>query len=547
VKATPRALWGGLAVVLALALAARLLLLASGAVSFHSDEAVVGLMARGILQGERPTFFYGQAYMGSLDAWIVALGFAALGESVRTIHLVQLALFMGVVAATYGAAWALSGRVIVAVVAGLTLAVPSVLVALYSTATLGGYNETLLFGALIVLFGFPLLSGATGGWRWALIGVLAGLGWWTNALIAVYLLPVGVLLLARLWRERKGGARILIGPVLAAAGFALGSAPWWVFALEYDLAPLRFLFGSSGGGFASAETSQPLGVRLIGVAAFGLPAALGLRAPWSPAWFAPVAGVFVALMYAAGVVVLIRRRGMLKPGGRALVLGMIALLCAAFVLTRFSNDPTGRYFLPLTLPLGVVLGVLVTAISGPYPLAVSPSTREGVRQAAALGLVALVLIYHGAGQISAARGKVGLTTQFNVAEHIPANHDEDLIAFLREAGIASGYASYWSAFRLAFLSGGEITFSAALPPRDDLAWTPYYERIPQFRTAADAASPVFLTAGTPVVDAELERIFSEAGVTYSVEAIGVYRVYFGFAPVDAVPRPPLAFNAISGE
>jgi hypothetical protein len=34
----------------------------------------------------------------------------------------------------------------------------------------------------------------------------------------------------------------------------------------------------------------------------------------------------------------------------------------------------------------------------------------------------------------------GLATQFKVAEHIPANHDEDLIAFLREAGIAPCHA-----------------------------------------------------------------------------------------------------------
>ncbi|HYO87002.1 MAG TPA: hypothetical protein VER79_00020 [Candidatus Limnocylindrales bacterium] len=577
--ASKRALWVGLAAVMGVALIARVLLMAGGTVSFHSDEAVVGLMARGILQGDRPTFFYGQAYMGSLDPWLVALGFAALGESVWTIHLVQSVLFLGVVAASYGAAYVLSGRVLVAAVAGLTLAVPTVLVALYTTATLGGYNETLLLGALIVLIGFPIHSGARSAWRWALIGVLAGLGWWTNALIAVYLLPVALLLLVRLWQTRDEGVRLLVGPALALLGFALGSAPWWVFALEHDLAPLRFLFGSSGGGFASAEVSQPFGIRLIGLAAFGLPAALGLRFPWSPEWFAPVVGAAVVLIYAVGVVVLIRRRDVLKPGGRALVLGMMALLGVVFLLSRFSNDPTGRYFLPLTLPLGVVLGGLVWVIyNDPRLSAPSPSepegetnesgvadfrpisnweqgtgdegketppavrTRGGLRSAAALGVVALVLGYHAAGQIAAAQGPQGITTQFNVAEHIPVGYDDALIEFLRDHDLAAGYASYWSAFRLAFLSGGDVTFSAALPPRDDLDWTPFYERIPAYRAAADAAPPVFLTAGTPAVDAELERIFAEAGVTYSVQVIGPYRVYFGFAPPERMPRPPLAFR-----
>ena len=46
-------------------------LLYADVVPFNADEAVVALMGRHILQGERPVFFYGQAYLGSLDAWLV--------------------------------------------------------------------------------------------------------------------------------------------------------------------------------------------------------------------------------------------------------------------------------------------------------------------------------------------------------------------------------------------------------------------------------------------------------------------------------------------
>ena len=44
-------------------------LVAVGSFPFNSDEAVVGLMAKHISQGARPVFFYGQVYMGSLDAF----------------------------------------------------------------------------------------------------------------------------------------------------------------------------------------------------------------------------------------------------------------------------------------------------------------------------------------------------------------------------------------------------------------------------------------------------------------------------------------------
>ena len=40
---------------------------------FNADEAIVALMARHINQGNIPVFFYGQAYMGSLDAMLVSM------------------------------------------------------------------------------------------------------------------------------------------------------------------------------------------------------------------------------------------------------------------------------------------------------------------------------------------------------------------------------------------------------------------------------------------------------------------------------------------
>src|SRR5258708_15951105 len=67
----------------------RLVVLASGAVSFHSDEAIVGLMARHINQGQPiPTFFYGQAYMCSLDPLLVSLMFRITRETGIGIRLV---------------------------------------------------------------------------------------------------------------------------------------------------------------------------------------------------------------------------------------------------------------------------------------------------------------------------------------------------------------------------------------------------------------------------------------------------------------------------
>lgn len=544
-----RSLWLGLAVVWVLALAARVLLLLSNAVSFHSDEAIVALMARHILQGERPVFFYGQAYMGSLDAWLVALGFALFGQSVTTIRLVQSALYLLVVISGYFVAWRLSGRVTVAVTAGLMLAVPPVLLATYTTATLGGYNETLLLGNLVLLLGYDVThKHCRSLWRWLLLGLCAGLGWWTNGLIVAYALPVGVLILKRVFepQRREGkdvGARpvlplqpLLTGIAAALLGFLIGSAPWWIFALENDLAPLRFYFGATEQtSFAGTYNSLPFGERLIGLFFFGIPTLIGMRFPWLSSYFSPLFGALVLGIFVLALFRLIRRplaadgTPALKPDARLLVLSMIGLFCLLFVATRFSNDPTGRYFLPLALPLGIVLGTLVTSVR---------------RVALKTALLAVVIAYFAAGQVSAAAtNPPGLTTQFNLINHIPHDYDDELIAFLDERDLYYGYTNYWISFRLAFLSHERMQYSATLPEKPDLSYTPFYERYPPYRAAADSAERVaFITANVPEVETALEALFEQAGVSYQTAQIGAYRIYYDFDPPERTPRPPFSFE-----
>jgi hypothetical protein len=51
-----------------LAIATRLWAAARWSANFDSDEAIIGLMARHILRGQVPIYYYGQNYLGSLDA-----------------------------------------------------------------------------------------------------------------------------------------------------------------------------------------------------------------------------------------------------------------------------------------------------------------------------------------------------------------------------------------------------------------------------------------------------------------------------------------------
>ena len=66
-----------------LAICARLPFLLTGRIPFDSDEAVEGLMARHVLNGELPAFFWGQAFKGVPEVYAAAGAFACRFE--RTV------------------------------------------------------------------------------------------------------------------------------------------------------------------------------------------------------------------------------------------------------------------------------------------------------------------------------------------------------------------------------------------------------------------------------------------------------------------------------
>jgi hypothetical protein len=547
--------WRDLALVLAVALVARLLLLASGAVSFHSDEAVIGLMARHILQGARPTFFYGQAYMGSLDAWAVALGFTLLGESVLAIRIVQSGLYLLVVALGWLFAWQISGNRILAGVAGLVLAVPTVNVALYSTASLGGYNETMLFGGLLLWLGYgvsqphPLrisgnmervgaqglapLQGTRTRLMWLLVGLIAGVGWWANGLIIMYALPVGLLLLYRTLRPAgtaapPGLARRLVPLAVALAGFVIGSAPWWVYDFTHDHAAIRTFLVSE----QTAETGEidtmyaPPEQRALGLVVAGIPALVGMRFPWSADFFLLPVGVLILAVYSLALVRL-RAANRLCPDAARLVLGMIGLFMLVFVASTFGIDPTGRYFVPLALPLAVLVGSLVADWWG---------RMSGWARALPLAVVVLVVGYQAAGQWAAANTAPGFTTQLNPVTHLPNDHDAELIAFLTGHGLTSGCTQYWVAFRLAFLSGETLQYSPVLPYKTTLRYNRADDRYPPYTEATTHAERIaYITTSLPQLDARLEGAFAAQGFTYQLAHVGGFTVYYDFAPGMPLP------------
>ena len=503
-----------IALALIIALLLRSLILATQAVPFNSDEAVVALMARHTLQGEWPIFFYGQSYMGSLDATLIAVVFAILGESVLAIRLVQTALYLGIAATTYVLGLRLFGCQWRAGASISLIAMPTVLMSTYTTATLGGYGEVLLLGNLVLLLGHAVATDRPDDWRaWAGLGVAAGLGFWTSALIAVYLLPAAALFLWRTW-TRPSNEKNWQGILVAAGAFLLSSGPWWWHNLTHNWSALRFMLtGIESRGIGVSTVTFPM--RLTGMVVLGIPALLGMRFPWSGGYFSlPLSVPALAIYLAAFVYALVQ--ACRRPGvGRGLLLGMAAAFAALFLLSSFGTDATGRYFLPLAIPLALWTADLLARV------------RDESNRLALLGLFLLLSFNLLGTGLAIYQNPPGLTTQFHPITRFDNRYDDELVAFLGEIDVSRGYSNYWVAFRIAFLSREDIILSSQLPYKPDLSYNPADDRYPPYTAQVDRADKVvYITSILPALDAVLAERLSAAGLGFSEKQIGPYHLFY---------------------
>lgn len=539
-----------------LALAALLLtaglkgwLVVGGWVPFNSDEAVVALMARHILGGERPIFFYGQAYLGSLDAFLVAIAFWLFGQQVWAIRLVQGLLYLGVLATTAWLGKKAFGSWRVGILAMVLLAIPTVNVTLYTTASLGGYGEALLFGNLILICGLHIaelmrVEKSPGPlWLWVLLGFASGLGLWAFGLSLVYSLPVMVYLAvifagffsreaepralnqedaepaSELEANRVGQLSRAIGAVIAfLAGGLLGSAPWWGYALEHGLQ--RLLWELGGGAIAGVERLPwifQVGRHVMSLLLLGSTVIMGMRPPWDVNWLALPLLPFVLLFWMAVIVYIYRclqREGPHRSAHWVLV-GVMLTLLAGFVFTPFGADPSGRYFIPMAVPLALFAAAMILDF------------EKGIG-GWAYGLVALLLIYNLWGTVqSALRFPPGISTQFYAPTQVDHGYDQALMAFLRQHGETHGYGNYWVAYPLAFLSEEELIFVPRLPYHLDFRYTERDDRYPPYdELVARSDRVAYITTNHPDLNERLQNSFTELGVSWQEAQIGDYTVFY---------------------
>lgn len=274
---TPATAW--MLLLLFLAVALRFVLLQDNWPMVNADESIMDLMARHILyQGDHPIFFWGQHYMGTLQAYLGAgliQFFGSFALSVRLGTLLLFALYLVclyfLVRLLYTPIYALFICALLSLGSDRIMSIPLV--------ANGGYAETMLLSVAIFLLVAYLASTISRSQPrmarsrlllYLFLGVLVGLSLWSDQLILSALLAAGLLLWFACRRELT--ARPLLALVL---GVLSGALPLLLYNLTAP--PLEnSLFVLLGTVFSGAPRVLPFSEQLAHALLISLPLATGL-------------------------------------------------------------------------------------------------------------------------------------------------------------------------------------------------------------------------------------------------------------------------------
>jgi hypothetical protein len=503
----------------------------------NSDEATMGLAALHISQGAgHPVFFYGQYYMGTLEAYAAAPLFRLFGPSVlvqRLPVLLSYALFLWLV---YRLTRLVYRPWLATLVVGL-LAFGGDRVVKDQLIAAGGYPELLPMGTgallLAVLLGrrqvrYRLLGFA--GW-----GLLAGLMIWDDWLILPYLLAATVLLVVGCGRELLGWP-VLVTLVAAVAG----ASP----LLEQNLADPGH---NSLSAYLAVGGAKPeaLADRVHGGVGLGVALAGGGCQP-SHCGTASVAGSYgyvLLLVVAAALAVqaLVRLRATARrvaPGGatgqpvvdrRAERVRMLAMLClpsaALLTLALYVRNPSAaqtpiessRYLSCLQISLGATLWPLWLLARRLFPSGEGATPARMAPRIAGAAAVALIAAM-GVAMLAATVGVVRLAPEARADRH----RTETLAATLRQMGVRDFYSEYWTCNKLT-LAAAEYTVCATVRETTlEIGYNRYRPYVPRVEAAPD---PAYVAPVGSALDATLTRYFADHHVTPSVTEVPGYRIY----------------------
>ena len=491
----------------------------------YYDEALTGLMGLAILRGEPQVFQWGQPYLGAIEGYVAALGFWIAGASTLGLRMAEVVAALGWVWAVWSVTRRIAGEPW-GFVAGLAVALPPVFLAF---AQLSAYAQSLsvTLGAVALAAGAALLDSRIGArarmGTWILLGVAAGLGWWTSQMGVMFLAAVGLVLLVARPRTFLGP-----GPYVALGLFVATSLPFWFWNVQHEWATFRHLM----------SWGEPLppqwSTRVERVADTLLQTLQGafwdgkaVRRPPSVVWLGwitvatfYVPGVLLAAVQVARWVGRLRRRERPWQGPLDLVALTFWLTVGAHAATWFGTSGVLRYAMTFYATLPVLGAVALATIA----------RRRPAGTAVAAAAVVAMLGYHGATHVLFVR-------QAAAAPWRPVDTALDALTRL---GVRTCYADSRIAQVITFESGERIVCADYYGFRN-YAFLQVVDEAADPDTVAIVTHARLRNPAPPVMAAALRRI----GAKTQVERVGDFEIFHQVRPPDprGQPVPPSSWRA----
>ncbi len=493
----------------------RLALIALGWPPTDSDEGTMGLAALHIAyRGELPVFFYGQSYMGTLEAYIGALFFRLFGVSVFALRLSSLLLFIFFLIAMYLLARLLyTKRVALLSLILLSLGTGEMLYRQVETA--GGYIEILFFGAVLFLLASWLSLSlaqdvskrkqmwrllAYGGW-----GLAAGLGLWSDYLVLPFIVTSGLLLLIFCWFELRK-----LGLLCIFLGFVIGALPLISYYLtapagqNFFSVLLQLAYGSGQGTIQTLFGQEIAGTVLVSlpyVTGVGALCSLSPRDAWPLSaqssahsiqcttihgiWGVSFIVLWLIVVFAAITYLWKMWRQYsehwwapaakltsIRSFAHLMILGSAGLTFMIYVLSpiaALTPWPSTRYLMGLLIATPAMLAPLLdTRNRVTFPLKF-PAKLVLFFKSAVLLFFGVILL-------------LGTITLLDHARTLHNQQQDALSHHLLDAGITHIYSDYWTCDRIIFQSNEQIICSVLnehLQPGQD-RYLPYRSMVNQY-------------------------------------------------------------------
>lgn len=543
--------------IIAFAIGLRLVLLAMGWPPTDSDEGTMGIMARHIAyRGEHPYVFYGQNYMGTIEAHIGAVFFHLFGPSLFSLRLSVILFVTLFLISTYVLASLLYSKK-VALVTLAVLSLGSIYTITRETLATGGSTQTLLFGSLAFLFaswlsftykpGAPLRTQIVRFLGYSCWGIVLGLGFWSDMIVLPFFACAVLLMIIFCWRD------LLWVWVGVLGGFAVGAYPILSFSLKaasQGNSILNTLFGLFQGSNVQAPHTLPQILHAVkGTILISVPTATGY--PFCPVMEQPylsdntvqtplctlghaVWGVgYIALLVLSALLTLgvlwrlwrqrrstmqavDTRQTLVRSVSQLLLLGSAMLAIGAYSL---SSAPVGwpgyhsRYLIGLLIVTPALIAPLWNAASNVYSIdTLQQPLRQLIRYGGQIVLIGVALVY-----------LIGTGILFSEVPRVQAAKQQqtDLINRLVTSGHPHIYTEYWECNKIAFESNERVICGVI-----DSNLQPSHNRTPGYWDIvhADPRAAYVFSIGSPQV-ALLDKKLAMSKQKYERSVMGGYVVW----------------------